>query len=78
MSTDDGTHECPYPGCTERLPRHLLACRPHWRIVPGSTKYVVVDAWKGGRMAEYLEARRSAVASMEAHAARAHGREARR
>ena len=28
------THNCPAPGCTEQVKRSMLACKPHWFMVP--------------------------------------------
>jgi hypothetical protein len=30
----DTTHACPAPNCEQRVPFHVLACRPHWFSIP--------------------------------------------
>ncbi len=40
------SHQCPAPGCHERVPERLLACRPHWASLPAPLRVEVNDAWQ--------------------------------
>jgi hypothetical protein len=45
---DDSTHECPAPGCTKRVPHHMLACRRHYHDLPKVLRNRLYAAWDGG------------------------------
>jgi hypothetical protein len=64
---DDDTHECPGPGCTRRVPSHMLACARHWRQVPMNLQQRVYRTWNRGAgygTPEHHEAMQAAVATM--------------
>lgn len=63
-TVDDGKHPCPKDGCTARLPRHVLACRPHWYAVSAPTRRLVNQTWRSGDFTAYFEAREKAVDEM--------------
>jgi hypothetical protein len=55
-------HCCPVPGCTVRVPRQILLCRTHWRLVSRRTQAAVYRTWNGGRpTTAYLAVREQAV-----------------
>ncbi len=69
-------HVCPANDCQQRLARHVLMCRPHWRMVPKVMQRDVTATWRtasrlskepmadSGRVQavrDYLVARRAAV-----------------
>lgn len=58
------THKCPKDGCEIRLPRHLLACSPHWYQVSKETRRRVNFTWRSGDTGAYLAARVDAVEEM--------------
>jgi uncharacterized protein (DUF736 family) len=61
-------HECPAIGCTRKLPRHLLMCAPHWRLVPRGLQAEVYAAWANydEDMETYLAVRQRAVDAVNA------------
>ena len=76
MTAGEGDHACPADECHQRLARHILMCRPHWRMVPKVIQRDVNGTWrKAARLAkepmgdservqavrDYLTARRAAV-----------------
>ena len=63
---DDGKHKCPKNGCERRLPRHILACRPHWYAVSAETRRRVNATWRSGDIGAYMAAREDAVEEMNA------------
>lgn len=60
----DNTHECPKDGCTARVPRHQLACRPHWASVSAPTKSEVYAAYRSGDNSRHFEAMEAAIEEM--------------
>lgn len=71
------THVCPINECPDALKRHILMCRPHWRMVPKFMQRDVNGTWRAavrlskksmvdsGRVQavrDYLIARRTAIA----------------
>lgn len=56
-------HKCPKNGCEVQLPRHLLACRPHWYEVPSELRNAVNMTWRNfhNDPNSYLAARAAAV-----------------
>lgn len=42
------THKCPARGCPERVRYHLLACRPHWFMIPPAWRDAVWNAYRAG------------------------------
>ena len=76
MSADRGDQVCPANDCQRRVARHILMCRPHWRMVPKVMQRGVNGTWRNAaRLAKeprgdsdrvqavrnYLVARRAAV-----------------
>ena len=60
-------HDCPARGCPQRVPDHMLMCRPHWYMVPKTERQAVWAAWDGGSGAgtpEHQDAIRAAVKSV--------------
>jgi hypothetical protein len=41
-----GLHRCPVLECKAEVPRHLLMCRAHWRMVSWELQRQVYDAWE--------------------------------
>lgn len=39
-------HKCAVPHCPCQVPRHLLMCMEHWRMVPAPLRREVTAAWK--------------------------------
>lgn len=64
MTGMDGLHACPKRGCPRRLPRHILACRPHWWSIPYPLRRELMSAWRTGDTPAYLAARERAVATL--------------
>ncbi len=60
------THTCPAPGCTKRLPQHLLFCRTHWFLCPAPLRDEVLRTWRAQHMAAYLPAREAAIRAVAA------------
>ena len=52
----DGLHSCPWPGCTQRVPRHLWGCKAHWYRLPRELGDRVSRAWRHGTVGEHMEA----------------------
>lgn len=66
----DDTHDCPITGCTVRgLPRAVLMCRNHWRVVPRGLQRLVYGAFRArsevGGVARHLQACEDAIAAVE-------------
>lgn len=58
---------CPVTGCSTRIPRHLFMCGKHWRRVPPQLQEAILDTYRAGVVTqEYLDARRAAIAAVEA------------
>lgn len=55
-------HACPAAGCTERCDPARLMCPQHWEMVPVPLQKRIWKHWKRGTLAEYVAARREAVA----------------
>jgi len=73
MSAFSPTKPCFAEGCEARIPRRLLMCAKHWKLVPQRLQievYETLDAWQHlGSPAPYqaaIEAARVAVAELEA------------
>lgn len=47
-------HECPWPGCTERVPRYHWGCKPHWYRVPRELRESCTWAWRYGTAADHM------------------------
>lgn len=56
MTTMHRTHECPWPGCTERVPRYLWGCKEHWKLLPRELRRRCNHAWRFGPAVEHMEA----------------------
>ena len=52
----DGLHSCPWPGCEERVPRHLWGCRDHWFALPRDLRQQCSWAWRYGTVSAHMEA----------------------
>jgi hypothetical protein len=59
-------HDCPATGCTRRVGRGQLLCRPHWFAVPKALRDAVWDAWRGGLGAGSAAHRDAILAAVEA------------
>lgn len=48
-------HDCAAKGCHQLVPKHMLMCNTHWRMVPAAVQREVYAAWsslqKTGTMA---------------------------
>lgn len=76
MAANTGAHDCPATGCTRRVGRGQLLCRPHWFITPKPLRDAVWDAWRGG-LGKGSPAHRDAIlAAVEAVNARLRDRSA--
>ncbi len=57
----NGTHRCPGPECSRRVPSNMLACSRHWFQVPREVRDEVWAAWRslqrGAATPEELEAK---------------------
>lgn len=42
------SHECPGRGCKQRVGTGMLACRPHWYMIPKPLRVAVWAAWRDG------------------------------
>ncbi|HEY2936938.1 MAG TPA: hypothetical protein VGJ25_10075 [Gaiellaceae bacterium] len=62
MSDVDTTHECPAPGCAERVPFERFACPAHWFSIPKPLRDELWHAWRFGTVADHLRARAACVA----------------
>lgn len=38
-----GSHQCPAPGCSERISNRIFACRPHWGMLFRKTQRDIYD-----------------------------------
>lgn len=56
VSDITNTHECPYPLCTLRVPRAMLACRPHWFALPAELRSAIWAAHKAKNTMEHARA----------------------
>lgn len=34
--------------CEQKIPRHMLMCKPHWFMVPKPTRTTIWETWGGG------------------------------
>jgi hypothetical protein len=57
--------ECAIATCGAAIPRHLLMCLKHWRMVPKRLGQDVYRTWRNGPVAEYLKYREQAIAAVE-------------
>jgi hypothetical protein len=60
-------HPCPVRPCAATVPRRLLMCAPHWRLVPHQLQRAVWDAWNQGLgegSQELLHAQAAAIAAV--------------
>ncbi len=60
------SHECPGRGCKQRVTAHMLACRPHWYMIPAPLRAAVWAAWRDGAGAGSLEHTAAITAAVEA------------
>lgn len=70
MAASTSAHDCPATGCTRRVGRGQLLCRPHWFITPKPLRDAVWDAWRGGLGAGSPAHRDAILAAVEAVNAR--------
>lgn len=61
-------HKCAVPHCDCQIPRHLLMCMEHWRLVPAPLRREVTAAWRHAASVRKREG------PPELHAERAHQR----
>ena len=47
-------HNCPIPGCKQKLPERLSLCKLHWRQVPREIKNTVLDTREVGGEAHQI------------------------
>lgn len=59
-------HRCAVPGCQADIPRHLLMCMDHWRMVPAPVQREVTGAWKAVKNSR-TELGRPGLAQCRAH-----------
>lgn len=55
-------HGCPAQGCSNTVPREMLACRSHWFSLPPDLRGRISETWRNGDTAAWLKARDEAVA----------------
>lgn len=55
------THECPAPGCEERVAFRLFACRRHWYALPFHLRHELNAAWRRGDFAHHARIRDACV-----------------
>lgn len=64
-------HDCPVDGCAAQVPRSMLMCARHWRLVPDALQSAVYRQWRrrqrddDGAMADHLQACENAIAHVE-------------
>lgn len=63
--TEDGTHECPAPDCTQRVPFDRFACRAHWYSIPKPLRDALWRAWRDDDFAEHARVRAECVRVLE-------------
>lgn len=70
-SVSRSTHECPAPGCTERVPTHRLACPTHWYAIPADLRGELWDAYRnyGPLSAKHCDAIEACITFLEQVAA---------
>jgi hypothetical protein len=61
----DTTHECPTPGCEERVPFERFACRAHWYSLPPRLRTKLNAAWRFGTADEHVKVRAECVKWLE-------------
>ncbi len=61
-------HKCPHPDCSEMMPHHILACKPHWFMLPRAIRDEVNVTWQSGDSTTYMAARQKAVDYWESKA----------
>lgn len=49
-------HDCNWPGCKVRVPRHIWACRTHWWMLPSIFRHNISKAWSGMITPEWTRA----------------------
>lgn len=54
-------HKCPHPDCDIQMPFHILACKPHWFMLPQELRSEINMTWRRFDNAAYLAARQRAV-----------------
>lgn len=59
------THKCPIGICIVEVPRTLLMCRTHWKMVPLELNHEVYRAYRQGTITEHLAACDAAVNAVE-------------
>ncbi len=59
-------HPCRAEGCQQQIPRGLLMCVGHWRMVPVATRREVLAAWRAGDADRHHDAVVDAVAAVKA------------
>lgn len=66
-------HTCAAQGCQHQIPKHLLMCVDHWRMVPVKARQLVLATYKGlrGQPGGDWQARHDAVMDYRKAVARA-------
>lgn len=67
MSPSDSKHNCPWPGCERRVPRHIWGCRQHWYMLPEDIRRKIGASWRGGTVGEHMAALEEADSWIETH-----------
>jgi len=52
---------CAIPGCGMVIPREMLMCRKHWRLVPTPIQNAVWHSYRNGATKAWLAAREAAI-----------------
>jgi len=58
-------HECPAPGCTERVDFSMFACQRHWFSIPKPLRDEIWRTWRK-RLEAHAAARKAGVEFLEA------------
>ncbi len=69
-------HRCPAPGCPKAMPPDILACKPHWFMLPKELRDRIWKYYKRGQdigsaSEEYKAALQDAIAFWSSEFARA-------
>lgn len=54
------SHQCPRPGCTQRVPTDQYACRSDWYALPADIRTAIWRAWRRGDVEAHYLARKQA------------------
>lgn len=59
-------HQCPATGCTARVAKQMLMCRPHWYMVPRPLRAAVYEIYRNGLGAGSPAHREAVIEAIEA------------